>query len=163
MSRARETLPPGPEGPARAAPAERSLLIALPREKSEDRMAVEEREITEPSNNQNIQANTQAQSVWENNAHDDLVRTQPERLPQPSTSPLEKHKEETGRIQNGHAVLSNGSGIYNGVKLVAKDNRKFSAPVSQKMHRKIQSSLSVSSESSKKSSAYSHKPSSPEE
>lgn len=38
-------------------------------------MAVGEREITEPSNNQSIQANTQGQSVWGNNAGDDLVRS----------------------------------------------------------------------------------------
>ncbi|XP_048356617.1 myoD family inhibitor domain-containing protein isoform X4 [Sphaerodactylus townsendi] len=126
-------------------------------------MAVGEKEITELSNNQSIQANTQDQSVWGNNG-DDLVRTQPERSPLPNASVLEKYKEETGRTQNGHAGLSNGSGIHNGIKPVAKDNRTFSAPVSQKMHRKIQSSLSVGNESSKKSSAYSHKPgSSPEE
>ncbi|XP_048356616.1 myoD family inhibitor domain-containing protein isoform X3 [Sphaerodactylus townsendi] len=163
MSRAREALPPGPGRPARAAPPEKSFLISLPREKSGDRMAVGEKEITELSNNQSIQANTQDQSVWGNNG-DDLVRTQPERSPLPNASVLEKYKEETGRTQNGHAGLSNGSGIHNGIKPVAKDNRTFSAPVSQKMHRKIQSSLSVGNESSKKSSAYSHKPgSSPED
>ncbi|XP_060100533.1 myoD family inhibitor domain-containing protein [Heteronotia binoei] len=160
MSQVRDPLPPGPEGPAHAAPVENSFLISLPREKSGNRMAVGEREMPEPSSNQCIQTNTQGQSIWGNNAGDDLVRTQPERLPQPNALAFEKHKEETGRIQNGHAGLSNGSGIHNGVKLAAKDSRKFSAPVSQKMHKKIQSSLSVSSESSKKSSANSHKPSS---
>lgn len=82
-------------------------------------------------------------------------------MPQPNTSALERSEEESGRIQNGHAGLSNGSGIHNGVKHVPTDNRRISAPVSEKMHRKIQSTLSVNSNSSKKSkisSVFSQKP-----
>lgn len=82
-------------------------------------------------------------------------------MPQPNTSALERSEEESGKIQNGHAGLSNGSGIHNGVKHVPTDNRKLSAPVSEKMHRKIQSTLSVNSNSSKKSkisSVFSQKP-----
>ncbi|XP_044279020.1 myoD family inhibitor domain-containing protein isoform X1 [Varanus komodoensis] len=159
MSQAREPLPPGPEGPERAAPAESSLLISLPREEcGGDREAVGARELTETSSNQSIQADTQERPVWGNCTDDDLIRTQPQRLPQATPLPLEKCKDETGKILNGHVGLSNGSRFHNGVKHGASDSRKFSAPVSQKMHRKIQSNLSVNSESSKKSSAYSHKP-----
>uniref|UniRef100_A0A8D0C2M3 MyoD family inhibitor domain containing n=1 Tax=Salvator merianae TaxID=96440 RepID=A0A8D0C2M3_SALMN len=166
MSQASEPLPPGPEGPERAAAAEKnSLLISLPREKCDgNRTDVEERKTGEPSNSQTVQADTLDQPAWGNVTGDDLIRTQPQRLAQPSPLPLEKHKEEVGKIQNGHTGLTNGSGIPSGIKLGAPDSRKFSAPVSQKMHKKIQSSLSVNSENSKKSSAYSLKPgSSPED
>ncbi|XP_053113205.1 myoD family inhibitor domain-containing protein isoform X2 [Hemicordylus capensis] len=129
-----------------------------------DRPTVGGNDITEPSNSLVIQADTQDQSIWGNCTDDDLIRTQPQRLPQPNVSLPKKCEEKSGKIQNGHAGLSNGSGIHNGVKPVATDSRKFPSPVSQKMHRKIQSSLSVNSENSKKSSAYSHKPgSSPED
>ncbi|KAM9293623.1 myoD family inhibitor domain-containing protein isoform 3-T4 [Morus bassanus] len=132
------------------------------REKTDqENTATGDKDIKQPSSNQSIQPEIQDQSVWGNCTDGDLIRTQPQRLPQPNTSALERGEEESGKIQNGHAGLSNGSGIHNGVKHAPVDNRKLSAPVSEKMHRKIQSTLSVNSNSSKKSkisSAFSQKP-----
>lgn len=76
---------------------------------------------------------------------------QPQRLPQLPTCSEEPSEEETSKIKNGHTSLSNGNGIHHGAKHVSADNRRLSAPVSHKMHRKIQSSLSVNSDISKKS------------
>jgi hypothetical protein len=72
-------------------------------------------------------------------------------LPQLQTSAQECSDEETGKIKNGgHTNLSNGNGIRHGTRHASSDHRKLSAPVSQKMHRKIQSSLSVNNDISKK-------------
>lgn len=77
---------------------------------------------------------------------------QPQRLPQLQASLQEPSEEEGGKIKNGPTSLSNGNGIHHhGAKNVSADNRRLSAPVSNKMHRKIQSSLSVNSDISKKS------------
>ncbi|NXD64638.1 MDFIC protein, partial [Eolophus roseicapillus] len=161
MSQVREPLSPGPEGPEQA-PTENSALISLPREKTDqENTAAGDKDVNQPSSDQSIQPETQDQSIWGNRTDGDLIKTQPQRLPQPNTSALEMGEEESGKIQNGHAGLSNGSGIHNGIKHMPADNRKHSAPVSEKMHRKIQSTLSVNSSGSKKSkisSAFSQKP-----
>ncbi|XP_042728697.1 myoD family inhibitor domain-containing protein isoform X2 [Lagopus leucura] len=122
MSQVREPLPPGPEGPERA-PSDGGALISLPREKTDQQnIAAGDKDINQSSSNQRIQPEIQEQSVWGNRTDGDLIRTQPQRLPQPNTSALER----------------------------------------EKMHRKIQSTLSVNSNGSKKSkisSAFSQKPS----
>ncbi|NXE10957.1 MDFIC protein, partial [Lophotis ruficrista] len=117
----------------------------------QENTAAADKDIKQPSSSQSIQAEIQDQSVWGNRTDGDLIRTQPQRLPQPNTSTLERGEEESGKIQNGRVGLSNGSGIHNGIKHMPADNRKLSAPVSEKMHRKIQSTLSVNSNTSKKS------------
>nr|XP_042104510.1 myoD family inhibitor domain-containing protein isoform X2 [Ovis aries] len=76
--------------------------------------------------------------------------SQPQRLPQLQTA-VQESEEEISKIKNGHPSLSNGNGIHHGAKHISAENRRLSAPVSQKMHRKIHSSLSVNSDISKKS------------
>lgn len=150
MSQVKEPFSLGPTGPEQDTSAEESLLISLPLEKCEqDNMDVENTSQSQYVKNKSVQTDLEDSSFLGNKT-DAIVKTQPQSLPQPNTSALEQSEEETGKIQNGHVGLSNINGIHNGVKHVAADNRKLSAPVSQKMHRKIQSSLSVSSDGSKK-------------
>ncbi|KAL4612722.1 myoD family inhibitor domain-containing protein-like isoform X2 [Arapaima gigas] len=98
----------------------------------------------------------------EHSSKDDLIRTQPQRLaPANSSVPaLDPGEEEVDRLQNGHsAALSNGNGV-------SHEARRQPSPVSHRVQRKLQSSLSVSSHSSRKSkvsSVGSNKASSPED
>ncbi|XP_045144873.1 myoD family inhibitor domain-containing protein, partial [Echinops telfairi] len=110
-----------------------------------------EKEISPATNSCFTNGEMQDQSIWGHRSDSELVRTQPQRLPQLQTSAQEPSEEETGQMKNGHRSLSNGNGIHHGVRQGCADSQKLSAPVSQKMHRKIQSSLSVSNDISKKS------------
>ncbi|NXS43539.1 MDFIC protein, partial [Balaeniceps rex] len=77
----------------------------------QENTAAGDKDIKQPSSNQSIQPEIQDQSVWGNRTDGDLIRTQPQRLAQPNPSALERGEEESGKIQNGHAGLSNGMKI----------------------------------------------------
>ncbi|XP_073920704.1 myoD family inhibitor domain-containing protein isoform X1 [Castor canadensis] len=149
MSGAGEALAPGPAGPQRSAEAGGGRLGSPAQEKcNKDNTA---KDITQAAHSHFTHEEMQDQSIWGNPSDGELIRTQPQRLPQLQTSAQECSDEETGKIKNGgHTNLSNGNGIRHGTRHASSDHRKLSAPVSQKMHRKIQSSLSVNNDISKK-------------
>ncbi|XP_051007861.1 myoD family inhibitor domain-containing protein [Acomys russatus] len=150
MSGAGEALAPGPAGQQCSAEEGGGRLGSPAHEKCNENRT--EKDISQATSSRTRYELTQEQPIWRTPSDGELVRTQPERLPQLQTSAQELGKEETRRMKNGgHASLSNGDGIPNGAKHVCTDNHKMSAPVSQKMHRKIQSSLSVNNDISKKS------------
>lgn len=145
MSGAGEALAPGPQ---RGAEAGGGRLGAPAQEKCDKENT--EREITQATDSCFTHGEMQDQSIWGNCSDDELIRTQPQRLPQLQTAAQES-EEEISKIKHGHPSLSNGNGIHHGAKHVSAENRRLSAPVSQKMHRKLHSSLSVNSDISKKS------------
>ncbi|KAM6201994.1 myoD family inhibitor domain-containing protein [Rhynchocyon petersi] len=148
MSGAGEALVPGPAEPQRAAEAGGVRLGAPAQEKCDKEDTKKEK--GQATNSCFPHGETQEQSIWGNRPEGGLIRTQPQRLPQRQPSAVGADEEEGGRM-NGHPGLSHGNGLPHGGKHGSADARKLSSPVSHKMHRKIQSSLSVNSDISKKS------------
>ncbi|XP_026082530.1 myoD family inhibitor domain-containing protein-like [Carassius auratus] len=165
-----ETILPleGPEGPKKQLQEETNPLLSKSTDKcnsctDESSDATEKSQTPIPGD-----ATSDGQDhMTENQSHNDLVRTQPQPLPQPATSLQHGIDGETARQQNGlHTVLGNGHGTPRGVTQPpsagpTSESRKHPSPVSHRMQRKLRSSLSVHSDSSrrsKSSSTGSHKP-----
>ncbi|XP_054566028.1 myoD family inhibitor domain-containing protein-like [Eptesicus fuscus] len=155
MSDAGEALGPGPRLGAEAG---EGRLGAPAQDKCEKENP--ERDVTHATNSCFTHGEMQDRFIWGNCSEDERISTQPQRLPQLQTSAQEPSEGDTDRTKNCHRSLSDGNGIHRGAKHVAVDNRRLSAPVSQKMHRKIQSSSSVNSEINKSevNAAFSQKP-----
>uniref|UniRef100_A0A8C1W3Q7 MyoD family inhibitor domain containing n=1 Tax=Cyprinus carpio TaxID=7962 RepID=A0A8C1W3Q7_CYPCA len=162
-------LPPeGPEGPKKQLQEETNPLLSKSTDKCNSCTDVSS-DATEKSQTPipgDATSNGQ-DHMTEVHTHDDLVRTQPQPLPQPSTSLQHGIDGEAARQQNGlHAVLGNGHGTPCGVTQPpstgpTSESRKHPSPVSHRVQRKLRSSLSVNSDSSKRSkssSTGSHKP-----
>lgn len=131
MSGAGEALTPGPQ---RGAEEGGGRLGAPAQEKCDKENT--DRDITQATNSCFTHGEKQDQSIWGNCSDDELIRTQPQRLPQLQTV-VQESEEEIGKIKNGHPSLSNGNGIHHGAKHVSADNRRLSAPVSQKCIEKF--------------------------
>ncbi|KAM5255362.1 myoD family inhibitor domain-containing protein [Ctenodactylus gundi] len=110
-----------------------------------------EKDITPATHSHFTHGESKDRIMWGEPSDGELITSQPQRLPQLQPSAQEPGEEEAGKMHNGgRPSLSNWNGIHHGAKHASADNHRLSAPVAQKMHRKIHSSLSVNNDSSKK-------------
>ncbi|XP_066522890.1 myoD family inhibitor domain-containing protein [Hoplias malabaricus] len=170
--------PEGPVGPEKELQQERTLLLDNSQDacQNEADKSSDATETNRPPSSGEHSTEEKGDVLEENNTPGDLVRTQPQPLPHPAVCIQQPSEGDASRLHNGlHAGLSNGHRMPRGGSQSAaavtatspSQCRKHSSPVSQRMQKKLRSSLSVNSDSSRRSkgsSTGSHKPgSSPED
>ncbi|XP_051544209.1 myoD family inhibitor domain-containing protein-like [Myxocyprinus asiaticus] len=159
-------LPEGPEGPKKQLQQETSPLLSNSPDKQnsctdESPDTMETSQTPLPGDHT---ADEQGHMTGVNHTHDDLVRIQPQPLPQPTTSLQHASNREAASQQNGlHARLNNGQSMPCRVTQppTAEPRKQYPSPVSHRVQRKLRSSLSVNSDTSRRSkisSMGSHKP-----
>ncbi|KAL6460008.1 hypothetical protein MHYP_G00317670 [Metynnis hypsauchen] len=174
MSAETDFPPEGPVGPEKELQQETSLLLANSQGLCQND-ADEPPDTTEtnrPPSSREHSTDEQEDILRENHTDGDLVKTQPKPLPHPAACLQQPTEGDAARLHNGlHAGLSNGHRMPCGGTQPATagaaataslcECRKHPSPVSQRMQNKLRSSLSVNSDSSRRSkgsSTGSHKP-----
>ncbi|KAK6314974.1 hypothetical protein J4Q44_G00145030 [Coregonus suidteri] len=155
-------LPPeGPAGPGKNLQQETSPLLPNSHDACDSNKSSETTNPSRTSCPRGTSAEGQSHVMGENPTYCDPVRTQPQPLPQPTTSAQGEPDEggedaASAKSQNGHQSstgLSNGDGIRRKCSCGAEQHRKQhpSPGISQKMQSQLRSSLSVNSDSSRRS------------
>ncbi|XP_076851279.1 myoD family inhibitor domain-containing protein [Brachyhypopomus gauderio] len=172
---AETVLPPvGPVGPEKQLHQETSLLLLNSQDTCQDETneSSNASETTRTPSSREHSADVQGDRLEDNHCHTDLVKSQPQPLPPPAACLQQPGAGEAARLfdglhaglGNGHAAASHGApqpAAATAASASSSEHRKHPSPVSQRMQRKLRSSLSVNSDSSRRSkgsSTGSHKP-----